>query len=133
MPRLATLTATLALALAVAILMQPLIMLRLLTGFELSTLAATSRDAWMVVAVLRVCAALLIVVAALLMALRGAVVASRAARQTIGTGLAAGAVVLLAQAQAIFGTPAAWLFGGSMALIGLVFLVSARATAPRPA
>lgn len=69
MPRLAMLSATVALALAVAILVQPLTMLALLTGFEPSTAAVTSRDAWVLVAVLRVCAALLITVAALLMAL----------------------------------------------------------------
>ena len=133
MPRLAMLTATAALALAIAILVQPLTMLALLTGFEPSTVAAASRDAWMLVAVLRVCAALLITLAALLMALRRELAASRSVRQTVGIGLAAAAVVLLAQAQAIFGTPAAWLLGGAMALTGLVFLLSSRAGAPRPA
>ena len=125
MPRLAALTATVALAAAVAILLRPLPMLTLLTGFEPATLPASSREAWMLVAVLRVCAALLIAVAALLMALRAEISLSRSVRRTVGLGLAAAAVVLLAQAQAVFGTPAAWLLGGGTALIGVVFLAGA--------
>ena len=127
MPRLAALTATIALAAAVAILLQPLQMLTLLTGFEPSALPASSREAWMLFAVLRVCAALLIAVAALLMALRAEIRLSRSVRQTVGIGLAAAAVVLLVQAQAVFATPAAWLLGGGTALIGIVFLAGSRA------
>jgi hypothetical protein len=108
-------------------------MLTLLTGFEASTGAATARDAWMLIAVLRVCAALLIAVAALLVALRGELAANRRARRIVGIGLAGAAVVLLTQALAIFATPAAWLFGATLALVGVVFLLSARGAAPRPA
>ena len=133
MSRLAVLTGTLALALAVAILVQPLAMLTLLTGFQPSTLPASSPDAWMLIAVLRVCAALLIVVGALLVALRAKVAVSRSVRVTVGIGLAVAGLVLLAQGQAIFGTPAAWVFAGGVAVAGLAFLVSARASEPRSA
>lgn len=128
MSRLATFAAVLALALAVAVLVQPLGSLRVLTGMEPSAFAAAGdeRGAWLLVAVLRVCAALLVALGAMLIALRREVAASAAVRQTIGLGLAACAVVVLTQAYAVFTTPAAWVLGALAAIIGVVFVASAR-------
>jgi hypothetical protein len=135
MRRLLTLAALVALAVALLILIAPAAAIGRLTGIAPAEalLQGGGSAMYIVIALARLLAGLLIVIACLMLAVRPVGQPDvRAFARLTATGLAAFALLALVQAQAIFDTPTSWVVGAAGAVLAALLVLVARPT-PAPA